>query len=142
MKIEGCSITQQIYIFTFCMETMPDDPLETEQEQIAEDVSFIQEPTLSATRSKPTISASATATSTRSSREIVLFSLVDGPTASEDIANNQAVTTNQADQALNELHERGLVELLVPREDSQGPVFTLTVRGDKAIHSIDYEENS
>lgn len=124
------------------METMPDDPLKIEQEQIAEDASFVQEPTLSTSRSKPTISASNTSTATRSSREIVLFSLVDGPAAPEDIASSGAIDASQASQALNELQERGLVELLVPEEDSQGPILTLTVQGDKAVHYIDYEENS
>jgi predicted HTH transcriptional regulator len=124
------------------METMPDDPLETEQTQIAEDASFVQEPTLSTSRSKPTISASEASTTTRSSREIALFSLVDGPAAPEDIASNEAINTNQASQALSALHERGLVEILIPKEDSQGPIFTLSVSGEKAAHYINYEENS
>lgn len=120
---------------------MPDDPLEMEQKQIAEDAKFVQNPTLSTNRSKPTISASST-TMTRSSREIVLFSLVDGPTSPEEIGNNEDISTDQASSALNDLHNRGLIELLVPENDSQGPIFSLTVRGDKAVHYIDYQASS
>jgi DNA-binding MarR family transcriptional regulator len=117
---------------------MPDEALEAEQERIAEDASFVQQPTLATSRTRPSVSASSTAT-TRSAREIVLFKLVAGPTTPREIGDSEAVSTDSARRALNELHDRSLVEQLVPPEDADGPVFALTVSGNKVAYHIDRE---
>lgn len=119
---------------------MPDEALEAEQERIAEDASFVQQPTLATSRSKPSVST-ASAAPTRSAREIVLFKLVEGPASPTEIGDSEAISADTASGALSDLHDRDLVEQLVPPEDGDGPVFLLTVPGNKVAYHIDREES-
>ncbi|PSQ12693.1 MarR family transcriptional regulator [Halobacteriales archaeon QS_7_68_65] len=80
-------------------------------------------------------SASA-ASSTRSARETVLFRLIEGPMTPQEVSEGTKVGVGKAHRTLNELQGRDLVELIVPENASNGPIFGLTVQGEKVAFHI------
>ncbi|WP_049901031.1 hypothetical protein [Halococcus agarilyticus] len=109
---------------------MPEEPIEAEEERIAEDAAFVQ-------GSSSAESSVSTASSTRSARSAVLFRLVEGPMAPQEVGEGTSVSTGQAHRTLNELRKRELVELVVPEDASDGPIFELTVQGEKVAFHIE-----
>lgn len=108
---------------------MPDETIEIEDEQIAADADFI--------RGSSGVSIASAESTARSPRAVVLFELIEGPATSQDIGENTALSTKRATQASNELLKRELIEVLVPEGDSEGPVFGVLPRGEKAAIPIE-----
>lgn len=115
---------------------MPNDAIESEREQMAADAGFITE---SGGASRASMS---TAGATRSARAVVLFRLIEGPVAPEAIGADTPISAGRAHRALTALHERGLVEVLVPEEASDGPIFGVTARGEKAAFYIEQQQQA
>ncbi|EMA49184.1 MULTISPECIES: hypothetical protein [Halococcus] len=113
---------------------MPNDAIESEREQMAADAGFITEAEGASTASV------STAESTRSARAVVLFRLIEGPVSPEAIGSDTPISAGRAHRALTELHKRDLVELLVPEEASDGPIFGVTARGEKAAFHIEQQK--
>jgi hypothetical protein len=107
---------------------MPDETIEAEQEQIVADSAFVQ--------SSSGISIASAESTGRSARAVVLLKLIEGPMAPQDLSKSTDLSTEQAIQALNELHTRNLLEILVPKNDSGGPIFSVLPRGEKAAMYI------
>ncbi|MGQ5516218.1 hypothetical protein [Halococcus saccharolyticus] len=112
---------------------MPNDAIESEREQMAADAGFIAESGGASTASV------STAESTRSARAVVLFRLIEGPVSPQAIGTDTPISTGRAHRALTELHKRDLVELLVPEEATDGPIFGVTARGEKAAFYIEQQ---
>lgn len=108
---------------------MPDETIEIEDEQIAADADFI--------RGSSGVSIASAESTAHSPRAVVLFELIEGPATSQDISENTALSTKRATQASNELLKRELIEVLVPESDSEGPVFGVLPRGEKAAIPIE-----
>jgi predicted transcriptional regulator len=95
-----------------------------EAEEVAADADFVQGASASA------------ASTTRSAREAVLFRLIEGPMTPQEVSEGTKVGAGKAHRTLNELQRRDLVELIVPENSSDGPVFGLTVQGEKVAFYI------
>jgi hypothetical protein len=108
---------------------MPEEDIETEDEQIAADASFVQ--------ASSGASVSTAESTTRSARAVALFQLIEGPAAPQDIGDSTEITAGQAHSALRELRDRGLIETLIPEEASDGPVFGAVPRGENAVFYIE-----
>jgi len=113
---------------------MPNEAIESEREQMAADAGFI---TGENGASRASVS---TAQSTRSARAVVLSRLIEGPVAPQAIGTDTPISTGRAHRALTELRKRDLVELFVPKEASDGPIFGVTARGEKAAFYIEQQQ--
>lgn len=119
---------------------MPEDPIDAEEERIAADAGFVSGS--SGTSGGSTASVSTAESTTRSARAAVLFRLVEGPMAPQEVSDGTRVSAGQARRTLNELRKRGLVEFVVPESASDGPVFELTVQGEKVAFYIERQEKA
>lgn len=102
---------------------MPDETIEIEQEQIEADIAFVQ--------SSSGISIASAESTARSARAVVLLKLIEGPMAPQDLSNTTNLSSKQAMETLDELYKRDLLEMLVPEDDSDGPIFSILPRGEK-----------
>ena len=66
--------------------------------------------------------------------------LSDNPATPSRIASDQDVLTTHISRALNELGERGLVELLVSGDQRKGRIYGITEYGEKVWDRMN-EEN-
>ena len=105
-------------------EEASETEVDEEAEEIAADAGFVQGASASA------------ASSTRSARETVLFRLIEGPMTPQEVSEGTKVGVGKAHRTLNELQGRDLVELIVPENASNGPIFGLTVQGEKVAFHI------
>lgn len=95
---------------------MPEDPIDAERDELERDASFVQE---------------------SSARDMALSQLILGPIGPEKIGDGAEISTDQAHGALNDLHDRGLVDVLISEEDSDGPIYGATIQGEKVAFHLD-----
>lgn len=145
LLIRSASIAGTLSVLQFAIGGMPENPIETEEEEIAADAAFVRGSSTAAKSSKETSPSVSTAESTQSAesaRAAVLFRLVEGPMAPQEASEGTTVSTGHAHRTLNELEKRDLVELLVPEDASDGPIFGLTVQGEKVTFHIERQQQA
>ena len=108
---------------------MPDETITAENEQIRADADFVRE--------SSGASIASTESTGRSARAVVLFELIEGPTSARAIGNGTSLSTGQVSQALSDLENRDIVELLVSEDDSDGSIFGVLPRGEKAAVNLE-----
>lgn len=88
----------------------------------------------------PTIEAESKATAENrnyvaqsSKRTAVMEQLTEGPASAEEIASEQSMSVASAQSVSEELHDRGLVELLITDEVH---AYGLTAEGAKVLFSL------
>ena len=142
LLIRSTSIADTLSVLQFAIGGMPEKPIETEEEEIAADAAFVRGSSTAAKSSKETSPSVSTAESAQSARAAVLFRLVEGPMAPQEASEGTTVSTGHAHRTLNELEKRDLVELLVPENASDGPIFGLTVQGQKVTFHIERQQQA
>lgn len=95
---------------------MPEDPEQIEEETIDSNAQFIAQ---------------------SEARTAVVNRLLDGPTSPQNIGSETSVGTGPAHRAVNELRKQELVEMLLPNEDPNGPVYGITAEGEKAAFEME-----
>jgi len=70
-------------------------------------------------------------------RVTVLRQLNEGPATPSRIADEGDLAITHVSRALNELRDRGLVELLVPEERRKGRVYGITEQGEGIWRQIE-----
>lgn len=108
---------------------MPDETITVENEQITADADFV--------RGSSGASIAATESTGRSARAVVLFELIDGPTSARAISDGTSLSAGQASQALTDLENRDIVELLVSEDGSGESIFGVLPRGEKAAVNLE-----
>lgn len=72
-------------------------------------------------------------------RVTVLRELADGPATPSRIATDTSISIAHVSRALQELRDRGLVELLVPEDRRKGRIYGITEKGDDIWTEIQAE---
>ena len=116
---------------------------EEEETQIKADAEFVQHSSSASGSAKQsgTVEVESAQVSpkgrVRSARGVALFYLVnEGPHSPETVSNDTSISTSQAGHALDELYDRELVELLLPGDAPDGPVYGVVPRGGQAAYYI------
>lgn len=67
----------------------------------------------------------------------VLQALADGPAAPSVLAEQAGISIAHASRAVRELHDTGLVELLVDEDRQKGRIYGLTDAGESVVDEVD-----
>ena len=70
-------------------------------------------------------------------RVVVLRRLADSPAPTSKIAEDTDCATSHVSRALNDLRDRGFVDLLVPESRKKGRIYGITDRGREVWNTIE-----